>query len=336
MTPLPDGSDVIDVSVVVPVYRGALTVPALVAELAEHLVPRPTPDGLAYRVAEVVLVWDHGPDESDVVLRRLDAEFDWVRVVWLSRNFGQHPATVAGMAASGSRWVVTMDEDGQHDPAEIPRMIDAAHRERAQLVYGAPSNPPGHGRLRNSASRFTKRVVLPALSGKAFTAFHSYRLIAGDAARAVAAYAGPGVYLDIALGWVISDVTTIPVVSRVEGRAAQNYNIRGLLSHFWRLVLSSGNRPLRVVSLIGVLCAVGGLLYAAGLVVARLAGATEVEGWTSTIVALLVIGGLMLISLGVIAEYVGLAASMSMGKPGFVVLGDPERTFAKTGSAPRR
>lgn len=333
MTPVP--TDVVEVSVVVPVYRGALTIPGLVEELAGHLSPRPTPDGLRYRVAEVVLVWDHGPDDSDAVLRRLDAEFDWVRVVWLSRNFGQHPATVAGMAASGSRWVVTMDEDGQHDPAEIPRMIDAAHRDRAQLVYGAPSNAPGHGRLRNAASRFTKNVALPALSGRSFTAFHSYRLIAGDAARAVAAYAGPGVYLDIALGWVISDVTTIPVVSRVEGRAAQNYNIRALLSHFWRLVISSGNRPLRVVSFLGVLCAVGGLLYAVGLVIARLAGATEVEGWTSTIVALLVIGGLILISLGVIAEYVGLAASMSMGKPGFVVLGDPERTFAKTGSPPR-
>ncbi len=85
-----------------------------------------TPGGLPFRVAEVLLVNDCGPDDSAGVMRRLEREHPWVRTIWLSRNFGQHAATLAGMASSGGDWIVTMDEDGQHDPADIPTLLDVA------------------------------------------------------------------------------------------------------------------------------------------------------------------------------------------------------------------
>lgn len=321
------GGAPLSVSIVVPVYRGEQTIASLVAEISALREPTSTPAGRTFRVAELVLVWDHGPDASDDVLREVAAEHDWVHVVWLSRNFGQHAATVAGMAATGGDWIVTMDEDGQHNPADIGTLLDAAYEGRSQLVYGAPSNMPPHSALRNLGSTLAKTVFLRVLSGGALTTFHSYRLIAGDAGRAVAAYSGPGVYLDVALGWVISGASVVHLTMRDEGRDAASYHFRALLSHFWRLVLSSGNRPLRIVSGLGALCSGAGILYAAWLVIGRLRGATEVAGWTSTMVATLVIGGLILVALGVIAEYVGLAATMSMGKPSFVALDDPARRF---------
>jgi hypothetical protein len=110
---------------------------------------------------------------------------------------------------------------------------------------------------------------------------------------------------------------------RDEGRASSNYDVRRLSSHFWRLVISSGNRPLRIVSVAGVLTAVLGLFFAIFLAAHRLTGGTEVEGWTSVIVTTLIIGGLVLTALGVIAEYVGLAAGMSMGKPLFIAISRP-------------
>jgi hypothetical protein len=231
------------------------------------------------------------------------------------------------MAATGGDWIVTMDEDGQHDPSHIGTLLDAAYADRAQLVYAAPSNRPPHGLLRNVGSKLAKTLFLRILSGESLTPFHSYRLIAGDAGRAVAAYCGPGVYLDVALSWVISDVSTVPVEMRAEGRAAVSYRFRALMSHFWRLVLSSGNRPLRIVSAFGALCSTAGILYALFLVIGRLNGAVDVTGWTSLMVANLVIGGVILIAVGVIAEYVGLAATMSMGKPSYVALDAPERRF---------
>jgi polyisoprenyl-phosphate glycosyltransferase len=110
------------VSVVIPVYSGATTLPGLVAEI-EALRELTTPAGRHAVLAEVILVWDNGPDDSDEVIRALAAEHDWVRPVWLSRNFGQHAATMAGMASTGSDWIVTMDEDGQHDPAAIGLLL---------------------------------------------------------------------------------------------------------------------------------------------------------------------------------------------------------------------
>lgn len=315
----------VDVSIVIPVYRGAATLPDLIREIVPLREVTTTPAGLRFRVCEVILVWDNGPDESDLVIDALAHDFDWVRPVWLSRNFGQHPATVAGLSSTRGDWVVTMDEDGQHDPRDIALLLDAADGGRWALVYAAPTNKPPHSSVRNVASALTKGVVLRSLSGRTTVPFHSFRLIHGEHARAVAAFCGPGVYLDIALGWVIGAVTSCPISMRTEGRSSTSYNMRALLSHFWRLVISSGNRPLRIVSFIGLITSALGLGYSVVLIVQRLLGATEVQGWTSAIVATLLVGGLILVSLGVIAEYLGMAASMSMGKPLFVAVSPPPR-----------
>ena len=78
-------------------------------------------------------------------MRELEQEYPFVRSVWLSRNFGQHAATLAGMASSGGDWIVTLDEDGQHDPSYIGAMLDVALDEQASVVYARPVNPAPHG-----------------------------------------------------------------------------------------------------------------------------------------------------------------------------------------------
>jgi len=122
------------VSVVIPVYQGARTLPPLLRELAPMADGFNTPLGYRARIAEVLLVHDNGPDDSAKVIRELAEKYDFVRPVWLSRNYGQHPATLAGMASSGGDWIVTMDEDGQHDPAAIGPMLDVAMTEQADTT----------------------------------------------------------------------------------------------------------------------------------------------------------------------------------------------------------
>ena len=156
--------DLHTIAVVIPVYRGARTLRTVVKELVELTESQATPDGRRYRIEEVVLVYDNGDDESDVVIRELGRELAFVRPVWLSRNFGQHPATLAGMTSTGSDWIVTMDEDGQHDPRFIPHMLDTAMAEQRPLVYGTPTNPPPHGPVRNAASRTTKWLFVNVLA----------------------------------------------------------------------------------------------------------------------------------------------------------------------------
>ncbi len=322
MTATPDRTTHL-VSVVVPVYQGERTLRSVVAELAASVTDRTSPGGRAYRVTEVVLVHDCGPDRSDDAIRDLAATHEWVRAVWLSRNFGQHAATLAGIAASGGEWVVTMDEDGQHDPEAIGALLDTAMAEQADVVYARPTNEPPHGAVRNTASRSAKWVVQRLAKGAPAAEFNSYRLVLGEVARSVAAYAGPGIYLDVAIAWVARRVTTCPVEMRSEGDRPSGYDLRRLLSHFWRLVLSSGTRPLRWVSALGAGAVLLAPVVAVALIIGRALGSWEAPGWTSTMILLMVATGVILFSLGVIAEYVGMAVNMAMGKPLYLPVRDP-------------
>lgn len=313
------------VSVVVPVYQGEHTLATVVEELSASVSERVSPQGRPYRVTEVVLVHDCGPDESDEVIRGLARLHEWVRPVWLSRNFGQHAATLAGIAASGGEWVVTMDEDGQHDPERIGDLLDTAMRERADVVYARPTNEPPHGPLRNLASRSAKWLVQRLAKGAPAADFSSYRLVLGEVARSVAAYAGPGIYLDVAISWVARRVATCPMEMRAEGDRPSGYDVRRLVSHFWRLVLSSGTRPLRWVSALGAAAVLLAPVVAIALVVGRALGSWDAPGWTSTMILLMVATGVILFSLGVIAEYVGMAVNMAMGKPLYLPVRDPRQ-----------
>ena len=283
-----------------------------------------SPGGAPYRITEVLLVHDHGPDDSAALLRKLEQTFPFVRPVWLSRNYGQHAATLAGIASSGGDWIVTMDEDGQHDPAHIGEMLDVALAEQVSVVYGQPVNRAPHGPLRDFTSRNAKRLVTSVSGGADASLFQSYRLILGEVGRSLAAYAGSGVYLDIALGWVAGHPGTSPVTLRDEGEGrTSGYTFRTLLSHFWRMVITGGTRGLRFVSALGVVFALVGFVLAAFLVVRQLVDPAPVEGWTSMIVVLLVCTGTILFALGVIAEYIGVAVNMAMGKPLYLITRDP-------------
>lgn len=313
------------VSVVIPVYQGETTLPGLLEELAALTTESVSPGGSTWRVEEVILVDDNGPDDSARVIRELAERYPFVRPVWLSRNYGQHSATLAGMASSGAEWIATVDEDGQHDPADIATLLDVAISERAALTYALPTNPPPHGALRNAASRGAKGLV-SALTGNPTTSYYqSFRLMLGEVGRSVAAYAGSGVYLDVALGWVASSIARAPVALRQEGGRASGYSPRRLLGHFWRLILSSGTRGLRIVSVIGVLFALAGIAVAVVIVVQRLTNGALPAGWASLITVILLSSGAILFSLGVIAEYLGTAVNMAMGKPPYLIVTDPAR-----------
>lgn len=313
------------ISVIVPVYQGEKTLPALIAELEPLTTPTVTPGRRPMVVEEVLLVFDHGPDGSARVIRELIAERPWVRGIWLSRNFGQHPATLAGMASSGGEWIVTMDEDGQHDPGAIGGLLDTALDEQASVVYGRATNAPPHGVWRNVASKGSKWLIAKALSAENTVQYNSFRLVLGEVGRSVAAYSGSEAYLDVALGWIAGDIATSPVELREEQGRRSGYHLRSLLSHFWRMVLSSGTKGLRIVSILGLLFAVLGLVLVAYLIIvyAFFDPASEVRGWASTMVVLLFGFGASLFSLGVVAEYVGVNVKTAMGKPPYLIVNDP-------------
>ena len=119
-------------------------------------------------------------------------------------------------------------------------------------------------------------------------------------------------------------VVTSPVELREEGDRASGYSTRRLFSHFWRMILSSGTRALRFVSVLGSVFGIIGVLIAVFILIARLSGDEVPEGWASTIVVILLSTGAILFSLGVIAEYIGVNVNMAMGKPPYLITSDPQ------------
>lgn len=319
------------ISVVVPVYKGEHSLPALVEEILPLTQNQVTAGGRRFVVSEIILVHDNGPDASDVVMRGLEQQHEVVSALWLSRNFGQHAATLAGMSASTGEWIVTLDEDGQHDPADIPAFLDVAMNMRASVVYAKPTNVAPHGRLRNSASRGAKKLLNLVFANGGSQDFQSYRLVRGVIGRQLAEFAVSGIYLDVALGWVTDRVASVPVRLRDEGERTSGYNYASLFAHFWRMVLSSGTRGLRLVSVLGLTLAALGIILALYLVIARLLGGVEVPGWTSLSVITLVCSGAILVSLGIIAEYIGVTLNVVMGRPLYLVVDDPFRTLPPSG-----
>ena len=313
------------VSIVIPVYRGEHTLENLAREIEPLCADTATPGGRKFRVTEVLLVHDCGPDHSDETIEKLCAAFSFVRPVWLSRNYGQHAATLAGMASATGDWIVTIDEDGQQDPALIGKMLDTALDNSLQLVYASPTNPPPHGWLRNSLSRLAKTIASKLIREPGLRQFNSFRVIDGEIARTLAAYCGNGVYLDVGLFWVAGRVGHCPVELRAEMNRPSGYSYLKLIGHFWTLVLTTGTRPLRLITIMGIASIFLAILIAGYALYGKFVAGVAVEGWASILIVVSFFSGATLTALGVIAEYLALALNIVMGKPMYVVGTKPTR-----------
>jgi glycosyltransferase involved in cell wall biosynthesis len=313
------------VSIVVPVYAGERTLPALVDEIEPLTRPQRTPDGHEWVVCEVLLVHDCGPDRSDRTLEQLREEHPFVRPVWLSRNYGQHAATLAGMAAAAGEWVATLDEDRQQNPVYIASMLDQALGNSLQIVYAQPTNTRPYGWLRNLLSSTAKVVSARLLGHQSLGRFDSFRLVDGDIARTLASYCESGVYLDVGLFWISARIGHCPVLTRNDLGRPSTYSYLKLIGHFWRLILTTGTRPLRLITIMGFGSMLLAVLLAIYAVLAKVYGQVPVQGWTSLLIVVAFFSGAILASLGVIAEYLAVTMGIVMGKPLYVVASKPTR-----------
>lgn len=313
------------VSIAIPVYAGEHTLSTLIGEIAPLTLPQVTANGNRFVICEVLLAHDCGPDGSDKAIETLSVQYPFVQPVWLSRNYGQHAATLAGMASASGDWVVTIDEDGQQNPADIGLMLDCALGSSLQLVYAKPLNPPPHGWLRNLLSRTAKEISTRLLGNGAIGRFNSFRLVDGEIARTLAAYCGNGVYLDVGLFWITGRTGHCPVKLRNELGRPSNYSYFKLFGHFWNLILTTGTRPLRLITAMGFFSMILSVFIAGYALYGKYYGLVPVQGWTSLLIAVSFFSGSILAALGVIAEYLAVTMGIVMGKPLYVVCSKPTR-----------
>jgi hypothetical protein len=180
--------------------------------------------------------------------------------------------------------------------------------------------------MRNLTSGGAKRVASLLSGSNMPLLFSSYRIISGEIGRSLAAYAGPSVYLDVALSWIVNRATVVDVNYREERRPNSGYSYRSLLGHFWKLALTTGTRPLRYVSVGGGVISLFGIALAIRIVIDKIYFGISATGWASVVVAVMTLGGFTLLALGIIAEYVGLIVRSTFGQPTYLAIRDPKKS----------
>ena len=294
-------------SIIIPVYNGERTLPTLVQEIKSTL------GGFNY---EIILVYDCGKDNSWPVIKKLKFENeDILKAVRLSRNFGQHNATICGIKHASGDFIITMDEDLQHSPASIPDFLARQKEQDCDLVYGKYAVKQ-HSVFRNSTSVILKKLLkigVPDLHPD----YSSYRLIKTSIAKKVLAMNNSYTFLDGYLSWITTNVSSIPVnhEKRMEGKSA--YSLIKLVNHSINIFVTFSELPIRCVTFTSLLIFAAFSVYAATLILRKIIYNDIITGFTSVMVVLGLGIGLILLSIGIVGEYLHKINLKTTQRPNF-------------------
>jgi undecaprenyl-phosphate 4-deoxy-4-formamido-L-arabinose transferase len=298
-----------DCSIIVPVYKGQQTLPELIERLGKVL------PGVA-KAYEVLLVDDGSPDGSWEVIRRLAQEREWVRGINLLRNYGQHNATLCGVRAARYAVIVTMDDDLQHPPEEIPHLLTKLE-EGYDVVYGIPRRQP-HNWWRNGFSTFTKAVLSSVMGIRTVRDIGSFRAFRAHLRQAFENFDSPELILDVLLSWGTTRFASVPVEQSPRSNGASNYNFRKLAQMAFMVLTGFSTAPLRLASIIGfvfTLLGVAAFLYV--VIVYFTAGSIPGFPFLASIISLF--SGAQLFALGIIGEYLARVFDRTAARPCYAI-----------------
>jgi glycosyltransferase involved in cell wall biosynthesis len=304
-------SDSRELSIVIPVYNSAEILPELIDRLEAVLA------GVA--PFEVILVNDGSADASWPVVERLAAGHPRVRGVDLMRNYGQHNALLCGIRLASGERIVTMDDDLQHPPEEIPKLL-AALAPGVDVVYGTPEREQ-HGFFRDLASRLTKEVLKGTMGAGAKTApeVSAFRAFRAELRQVFEGYANPFVSIDVLLTWATRRFAAVAVRHDPRRSGLSNYTLGMLVRHTVNMVTGFSVRPLKLASLIGFAATLFGLGVLVYVVGRYLIEGTSVPGFPFLASVIAIFSGAQLFTLGILGEYLARMHTRLMSKPIYAV-----------------
>jgi undecaprenyl-phosphate 4-deoxy-4-formamido-L-arabinose transferase len=298
------------ISVVIPVYNSHDTLDELAARLMQAL------PGLTSS-HEVILVNDGSRDNSWQVIESLSEEYLWVRGINLMRNYGQHNALLCGIRSARYAITVTMDDDLQHPPEEIGKLLGPL-REGIDVVYGTPMKPQ-HALWRKFSSyliRLALRGAMGIKNARNVSAFRTFRTSVRDA---FANYHSPFVSIDVLLAWGTTSFSSVPVNHDPRSGGRSNYNFRKLLRQAINMTTGFTVLPLQLASLLGFGFAVFGFLVLIYVIGRFIIEGGSVPGFPFLASIVAIFSGVQLFSLGIIGEYLARMHFNLMEKPAYVV-----------------
>ncbi len=303
------------VSVVVPVYNSEPILPRLVAEL-EPVLRAVTP------CFELILVNDGSRDGSWSVIRDVSARHPWIRGLSLMRNYGQHNALLAGIRAARHDVIVTMDDDLQHPPDEITKLL-AKLAEGFDVVYGTPETEQ-HDRGRVLASRLTKLALQSAMGSPVARHVSAFRAFRASVRDAFARYRSPYVCIDVLLTWGTTRFAAVVVRHEARRIGASNYTVRRLIAHALNMMTGFSTVPLQLASVVGFAFTFFGLAVFAYVVGRYLVQGGSVPGFPFLASIIAIFSGAQLFALGILGEYLARMHFRTMERPTYVVAASVE------------
>jgi undecaprenyl-phosphate 4-deoxy-4-formamido-L-arabinose transferase len=311
---LPPATDVAppprSLSVVIPVHDSA----TILRPLIERLEPVLRAAGGPY---EAILVNDGSSDASWDVIAELARSRAWVRGIDLMRNYGQHNALLCGIRAARHAVVVTMDDDLQHPPEEIPTLLAELARGH-DVVYGAPLHEQ-HGLLRDLASRVTKLALAQAMGAPIARRVSAFRAFRAPLRAAFATYDGYYVSIDVLLTWGTTRFAAVPVEHAPRHAGTSTYTLRKLVTHAMNMMTGFSTFPLQIASLVGFGFTLFGLAVLAYVLLRWVVHGSVVPGFPFLASVIAIFSGAQLFALGIIGEYLARVHFRTMNRPPYSV-----------------
>jgi glycosyltransferase involved in cell wall biosynthesis len=300
-------------SVVIPVYGSAAILPELVRQIHDALTARLFSED----EFEIVLVNDCGPDDSWTVIRELAVGRSYLKAIGLRKNAGQHNAIMAGLNFASGNVIVMMDDDLQHSPYDIPSLYEKV--QQGYDVCYADFTRRHHARWKIVGSAINDRVAGYLLKKPPGLYLSPFKAINREIRNELVKYHGPHVYLDGLILTITANIAEVTVEHHPRLYGHGGYGFVRSASLWLKMATNFSIAPLRLASLTGLLFSCLGLLLAAYLVAMRLGNDRVPEGWTSLMVMVLMVGGIQLLALGAIGEYMGRVFLTINKRPQFVV-----------------
>jgi len=300
-------------SIVIPVYGSELVLVALLSQIEKVLDCR---EGIRENY-EVIFVCDCSPDNSWHVIQKLVAEHPQVRGVLLRVNAGQHNAQMAGFAQVRGEIIVTMDDDLQHSPADIPSLLDKI--EQGYDVVYARFKHRNHALWKVFGSRLNNWVAGYLMQKPRDLYLSPFRAMKAAICNDILRYQGPYVYVDGLILSVTRNIALVDVDHHNRYAGESNYGLRKSVSLWLKMATSFSIVPLRLTSLLGLFFSGLGFFLAILLVVQKLTLNLMPIGWSSLIITILIIGGVQLLALGMIGEYLGRVLLTINSRPQYVI-----------------
>lgn len=302
----------VELSIVVPVYRSQDCLRALVRATTSALSQTMTAGSY-----EIILVNDDSPDDSWREIVSIASEYPAVRGLSLLKNFGQHNATMAGLKESRGRYVIIMDDDLQHPPGAIPDIVMRL-QAGADVCYTVYQHRK-HATWKKVGS-WINNAAATVLLGKPHALYlSSYKGLTRVIVDAITRYDGPFTYIDGLILDVTRNIDVVPVEHQDRLVGEGNYNIVRSVSLWLKMATSFSVLPLRVASVAGMLFGLLSAVFAAAIVLRVLIYGAPSPGWASVFVAVLFMGSVQLMSIGLVGEYIGRAYLRMNNKPQFIV-----------------